>query len=106
MVCAAGASWGFTTGPHTTSHTLVGAAQPGHHHGPGGHGSQTVDDSARLKTRRRTGPSVRRLPKPFLAVWAAVVALARRTRPALPPLHGWALRGAAASSPIALCVCR
>jgi hypothetical protein len=107
MVCTVGGAWGFAGGPHATAHQFVGATQPGHHHGSGGHAPQVIDEGTRTSTRRRVrATAARLLPKPLQAMWVALHSVARRCTGAVRRPQVWALRSRTASSPITLCVCR
>lgn len=107
LVCATGASWGFAAGAHATTHSVAGAATPGHHHSPGGHAPQTMDESTQVRTSRRVKVgAVRKLLEPVLVAWVGLQLLASRlARPELTP-HLWMDRLSLVSSPEQLCVHR
>ena len=107
LVCATGASWGFAAGAHATTHSLAGATTPGHHHTPGGHAPQAVDDSTQIRTSRRVKVgAVRKVLEPFLAAWVGLRSLARVLTPPALTLHLWMDRLLSASCPEQLCVHR
>ncbi|WP_404379971.1 hypothetical protein LL946_09375 [Knoellia locipacati] len=109
LVCAVAATWGFASGPHTTSHVVAGAATPGHHHAPGGHAPQTTDEGTQVRTRRRVRDVVVRLrPAPLVPAWAGLRSLVRRRlRQALSAdLVSGSRHAAYWSSPTLLCVSR
>ena len=107
LVCATGASWGFAAGAHATTHSLAGAAAPGHHHAPGGHAPQAVDESTQTRTSRRVNVgAVRKIPDPVLAAWAGLRSLARCLTPPALTRDLWIDRFLLAGSPEQLCVHR
>ncbi len=107
LVCVAGASWGFAAGPHSMSHAVVGASQPAHHHGTGGHVPQMMDDGTPAKARRRIRKAVARLlPAPVVAAWVALMGLVRRRPTVAPFAEVWTGRLVASTSLTRLAVCR
>lgn len=108
LLCVFGASLGFAPGSHATSHSLVGAAQPSHHHhSPNGQTSQTGDEVIPTRTRRRIRAGVvRLLPSRVLAYWVRLRRVVLRLDTRVVPVDPWPARGAVASSPARFGICR
>src|SRR5215203_1863405 len=108
LLCVFGAAAGFAGGTHAAGHTPVGAAQPGHHHhGSSGDASQTGEELAATRARRRVDVGVTTmLPARVVAHSLRIRRLTQRRISTLVPRDAWPTRAAVASSPTRLGICR
>ncbi|EAP98728.1 hypothetical protein JNB_01130 [Janibacter sp. HTCC2649] len=107
LVCATGATLGFAAGAHATTHSVAGAATPGHHHSPSAPTPQAMDESTQVRTTRRVAVgAVRKMLEPVLAAWAGLRSLVRRLAPPVLTPYLWLGRLRLAGSPEQLSVHR